>query len=408
MHRNGHKVAVEPLTGANTITWKNIIDEISDLPHDGLIKMIFSAAVTETKKAIIRPIMLKKNRAWQCEKFISGAAFHENIPESGLNAYLQRLLEENKYRQIHIITPDRVIAYRISKKNEIHKSVSKNKTMTKPSTGHDREKNYILEEGMPVQALVDLGVFTEDYHVVKAKYSKWRQINNFLINIENGLHSNTENKLNITEFGCGKSYLTFIIYYYFTAIKKMEVNITGYDKNGDIVEFCNSVAQKYKYENLVFIEGDISKIELQSGADMMITLHACDTATDYALYYAIKNRVKYIYSVPCCQHEVNALIHCDGEYALFLRQGLYRERFSALLTDCIRCEVLANSGYAVDVVEFVGEENTPKNAMIRACYSGHKTYNDNELQKIMSHFGIEHTLVKLMQNSATGIQAHER
>ncbi|MCL2060250.1 MAG: SAM-dependent methyltransferase [Oscillospiraceae bacterium] len=252
---------------------------------------------------------------------------------------------------------------------------------------HNRQKRYILAEGMPIMPFVDLGIFDKNLRVIQSKYDKFRQINRFVeiiadafknvygTNNINGDSNATDSALSIVEFGCGKSYLTFFIYYYFMYILKKNVDITGYDIKNDIVARCNDVAKKYGYSNLRFVAGDVSKItDVLPGAhispvcrpDVMITLHACDTATDYALYYAIKNKVKYIFSVPCCQHEVNAQIRSEGNISLLFKHGLYKERFSALLTDSIRCEILKSTGYEVDVVEFVGLENTPKNAMIRA------------------------------------------
>jgi len=361
-----------------------------------MVKIVFSSPLPKT---VLKPILLKKNKAWQCEKIINKSAFHENIPESGLCKYINRLLEENLYKQIHIITTNSVIVYRVTKKQKLLVTETANKTNFQSSLNHDNVKNYLLTEGMPVLPLVDLGVFTKDFNIVKAKYYKFKQINSFLKNIDSSLHLNTNDTLHVVEFGCGKSYLTFILYYYFMYIKKIDVKITGYDKNKEVVDFCNNVAQKYKYENLKFIEGDISQVVLHEGSiDMMVTLHACDTATDHALYYAINNKVKHIFCVPCCQQEVNSQIRRTDEYAILLRYGLFKERFSALLTDCIRCEVLNNNGYAVDVVEFVGEENTPKNAMIRAHYTNHKKNNTDAIQKLTSQFGTEQTLLKLIQN----------
>ena len=381
--------------------FKEIINEITGLSYAEIVKITFSVSKGEAKKASLKPILLKKNKAWQSEKLINKAAFHENIPESGLRTYLERLLDENLFKQINLITTKNVIAYRISKKSELHRTITKNKTIEATSLNHDREKKYILKEGMPVQPLVDLGVFTGDYRIVKAKYNKFRQINNFLKNIEGGLKLNNKDKINIIEFGCGKSYLTFILYFYFSVIKKINVSITGYDKNDEVVNFCNQIAKKYEYENLKFILGDIADdipidISLNENIDIIITLHACDTATDHALFYAIKNKIKHIFCVPCCQHEVNAQIKCSDEYALLLRYGLFKERFSALLTDCIRCELLRGAGYSVDVVEFVGEENTPKNAMIRAYFNGNKIDKLGDILKLTQKFEVEQTLLKLI------------
>ena len=365
-----------------------------------MIKIVFTALGNNARqcasKAVIKPILLKKNKAWQCEKIIENSAFHENISESDFRGFLERLFDENRYKQINIITIDHVIAYRVSKKLKFSMTKSANSAVLKPSLSHDNEKNYLLKEGMPVLPLVDLGVFTDDFHIIKAKYYKFKQINSFLKNIVSGMVQEINDTLRIIEFGCGKSYLTFILYYYFKYIKNINVTITGYDKDRYVVDLCNNVARKYQYEDLKFTEGDVSQITRQENEDMIVTLHACDTATDYALHYAIKNRIKYIFCVPCCQQEINAQIKRTDEYSLLLRYGLYKERFSALLTDCIRCEVLNDNGYYVDAVEFIGEENTPKNVMIRARFTGHKKNNSDEIKKLSSQFGIEHTLLKLM------------
>ena len=368
-----------------------------------MIKIVFSSPKNDAKKAVIKPVMLKKNKAWQCEKIIGNSAFQENIPESGLRVFLERFLDENQYRQIHIITTDHVIAYRFSKKLKLSMTKTANAACA-PSLNHDNEKNYLLKEGMHILPLVDLGVFTEDFHIIKAKYYKFKQINSFLKNIISGMGDNINDTLNIIEFGCGKSYLTFVLYYYFKFIKKINIKITGYDKDKYSTDNCNSVARKYGYENLEFIKGDVSEITLdQKNVDMIITLHACDTATDYALHYALKNKVKYIFCVPCCQQEINSQlkhrlnIKHNDIYSLFMRYGLFKERFSALLTDCIRCGILNDSGYYVDVVEFIGEENTPKNAMIRAHYTGHIKNHSEDIRELTLQLGIEQTLLKLIR-----------
>ncbi|MCL2277669.1 MAG: SAM-dependent methyltransferase [Treponema sp.] len=408
--------------------YNDVINAVISIEHSDLIKIVFTSPKNSAPKAVIKPVLLKKNKAWQCEKFIGNSAFHENVPESGLRAFLERLLDENQYRQINLITIRHVIAYRVSKKLKLSMIKSANNQTkikiaggydaeSKPSLNHDNEKNYLLKEGMSIKPLVDLGVFSKDYRIIKAKYYKFKQINNFLKNIVSAMEHNTIDALNIVEFGCGKSYLTFILYYYFKYIKKINVSVTGYDKEAYVVDLCNNVAQKYQYENLKFIQGDVSHLrtfgsaqcsqltpnEHHDNIDMIVTLHACDTATDYALHYAIKNKIKYIFCVPCCQQEINAQIkraeeNSSAAFAALLRYGLYKERFSALLTDCIRCEVLNDNGYYVDAVEFIGEENTPKNAMIRARYTGHKKNYSDEISKLTSLFGIEHKLVKLIEN----------
>ena len=378
--------------------YTEIINEIVSFAYGDIVKVVFSASKSDVKKATLKPVLIKQNKAWQCERIVNNQAFHENIPEQELGACLERLFSEHQFKQVNIIAAHTTVSYRVSKKGETFRTEAA-LAEQKADLRHDREKQYLLADGMPIKPLVDLGVFDQDFHIVKAKRDKFRQINKFVEIIDHSFKGYKGGGLTIIDFGCGKSYLTFIVYYYFAFIRGLDVKITGYDLKGDVVAHCNSVAEKYGYANLSFVEGDITKIGSSEGkVDMIITLHACDTATDYALYFAIKNKVPHIFSVPCCQHEVNAQIGCRDEYALLLRHGLYKERFSAILTDCVRCEALSNMGYDVDVVDFVDFSNTPKNAMIRAKLTGQKPREpeDEAMQKLLAHFGVSHTLLKLL------------
>ncbi len=231
--------------------------------------------------------------------------------------------------------------------------------------------------------------------MVKAMYDKYKQINRFVEIVADELKNYDSDSITILDFGCGKSYLTFLLYYYLTKKRGLNVTIKGYDLKADVVEHCNALAEKYGYKNLTFVCGDVAKEKIGFEAQMMITLHACDTATDYALYTAIKNDIKYIFSVPCCQHEINNQISCDDEFSILLKHGLLKERFSALLTDAMRCEILRASGYKVDVLEFVDFEHSPKNLMIRATKTGYKQDTKN-VEKLLEKFGAEQTLYNLI------------
>lgn len=378
--------------------YNEIIQEISSLNKDDINKIVLSKSKHEIQKATVRPILLKNNRKWQIEKIINNQAFHSNIEYHDLESNVLSLLEKYEFCDINIILRGKTISYRVSKKKKLfrneHKTAVKNNTIL----SHDVPKKYILEEGMPILPLVDLGVFDSNFNVKKSKYDKYKQINRFVEIIADEFKSYDKDELTIIDFGCGKSYLTFIIYYYFAFVKKINVKIMGFDLKDDVVKHCNAIAEKYNYKNIRFITGDISKIETcQEHVDMIITLHACDTATDYALFFAIKNKIKHIFSVPCCQHEVSQQISNKNEFSIILRHGLYKERFSAILTDAIRCEVLQDHGYEVDVVEFVDFENTPKNAMIRAKYKGKQVSLENNmhLKKIVEEFSIRPTILKL-------------
>jgi len=380
--------------------YSEIIEELTGLNKDDILKIVFSNAKGKVKKATVRPVLLKRDRKWQIEKIINNQAFHSNIELHDLESHVLPLLEECGFSDINIILNGKTISYRISKKKKLfrneHEIEAKNKTVL----SHDVHKKYVLEEGMPIQPLIDLGIFDSNFNVKKSKYDKFKQINRFVEIIGDEFKDYEKNELTIIDFGCGKSYLTFIIYYYFAFIKKINVKITGFDLKKDVVEHCNAVAEKYNYKNIRFVAGDISKIgAVQEHVDMIITLHACDTATDYALHFAIKNKIEYIFSVPCCQHEVNNQISNRDEFSILLRHGLYKERFSAILTDAIRCEVLKDYGYEVDVVEFVDFEHTPKNSMIRAKLKTKNASPENNmhLKKLVNEFNINPTILRLFE-----------
>ena len=223
---------------------------------------------------------------------------------------------------------------------------------------------------MPVPFLHDLGVMTEDGKIVKTRTDKFRQINRFLEFIEDILpRLDRERELTILDFGCGKSYLTFAMYYYLHELKGYDIRIIGLDLKEDVIEHCGKLAEKYGYEKLTFLVGDIADYSGTDHVDMVVTLHACDTATDYALAKAVGWKADVILSVPCCQHELNGQlsgISGGGNLAPVLDYGLLRERFAALATDGLRAKYLERSGYETQVLEFIDMEHTPKNILLRA------------------------------------------
>ena len=284
----------------------------------------------------------------------------------------------------------------ISKKGKVTIRRKQKKIRAKAADlSHNRKKRYILEEGVKVPFLQDLGVMTQDGKIVHTRFDKFRQINRFLEFIEDILPQlDRGRELTILDFGCGKSYLTFAMYYYLHELKKYDIRIIGLDLKSEVIRHCNELAEKYRYEKLQFLEGDIADYEGVSSVDMVVTLHACDTATDYALAKAVEWGAKVILSVPCCQHEVNRQIKNDTLEPI-LKYGILKERMSALLTDGIRANLLESMGYETQILEFIDMEHTPKNLLIRAVKTGNKRKMDDAAE-LMNALHIRPTLEKLL------------
>ena len=364
-----------------------------------LTRLVLSQPIDKTgdQKITVRPVSLRGGRRYQLERFRDNKAFQENLDEESLLRRFDSELD-GRFRQALLVTEKESAQYSL-KKNGSYKRHSQAAAVPRPGglVGNNREKRYLIGEGEAVPALVDLGIFTQDYRIVRAKYDKYRQINRFLELIDQAFREDGREELTVLDFGCGKSYLTFILYWYFAVKQERRVKIIGYDLKEDVVEHCNAVAEKYGYEGLRFVHADVSRDALYGEhVDMIVTLHACDTATDYALHYAIEKGADYIFSVPCCQHEVNLQMKKGGELDVFLRHGIVRERMAALLTDEIRTLVLEDRGYTVDVIEFTDLENSPKNLMLRARRNGRKSEKGRALaREIAGRYGFTQTLLEL-------------
>ena len=363
-----------------------------------LSRLVLSQPIDKTcdPKISVRPVTLRGRRLYQVERFRDNKAFHENLEGESL----LRLVEadfDGRYRQALLVTEEESAQYSMKAGGDYKRHGGAAVPRPAPTGGNNREKQYLLPEGEPVPALVDLGVFTPDYRIVRAKYDKYRQINRFLELIDQAFRDDGREELTVLDFGCGKSYLTFILYYYFAVKQGRRVRIIGYDLKKDVVEHCNAVAEKYGYTGLRFVHADVSRDALYGErVDMIVTLHACDTATDYALHYAIEKGADYIFSVPCCQHEVNLQMKKGGELDVFLRHGIVRERMAALLTDEIRTLVLEDMGYKVDVIEFTDLENSPKNLMLRARRTGRRSDRGRALaRELAARYGFTQTLLEL-------------
>ena len=347
-------------------------------------------------KVSIRPVTLRGRRLYQLERFHDNKAFQENLEEDALLSRFENELD-GRYRQALLVTESESAQYSLRQNGSYKRHASAAVARPGAAQGNNRQKQYLIAEGEAVPALVDLGVFTRDYQIVRAKYDKYRQINRFVELIDQAFREDGREELTILDFGCGKSYLTFVLYWYFAVKRRKKVRIIGYDLKADVVEHCNAVAAKYGYEGLRFVRADVSRDALYGEhVDMIVTLHACDTATDYALHYAIEKGADYIFSVPCCQHEINLQMQKGGELDVFLRHGIVRERMAALLTDEIRTLVLEDLGYTVDVIEFTDLENSPKNLMLRARRTGRKSEKGRALaRELARRYGFTQTLLEL-------------
>ncbi len=368
---------------------------LKDIDILNINKVIFSLPKKESKyiKGKGKRITIKGNELIQFEFFTDKQAFHFNVGFDDLSKFIEENF--NNFSQLEITTKDYVYSFKTTKKGKLLTNKHKN-NMNFVVLENNKKKEYILEEGMIVPPLIDLGVMTPEGKVVKAYGDKYKQINRFLSIIEDTLKGETKDELNIIDFGCGKSYLTFIVYYYLTFIKKIKVNMIGLDLKSDVIKECNLIRDKYNYTNLNFLEGDIANYKPTNGVDMIITLHACDTATDYALFHAINLNCKYILSVPCCQHEINKQLD-KNVFKLINKYGLVKDRFSAILTDSIRCNLLEYMGYSVSMLEFIDFAQTPKNILIRAIKTNRK--NSESLKLVidtLNTYNIKQTLFELL------------
>ena len=367
-----------------------------------IIKIVISNKVKKDEKYNKIAINLKennKNKFYQIEKFTDKQVFHENIKINEISDKVSELIFGN-YKQMTAWSNNEIFDLKISKKRKIFLGKKKNDNSKIVAKGHNKEKNYILKEGMIIEPLIDLGVFTKEGKVVNSKYDKYKQINRFIEIIDDEIKKNDYKELTILDFGCGKSYLTFVLYYYFVKIKNINVKMIGLDLKEDVIKKCNDIAKNYGYKNLSFELGDINGYKYNNKVDMVITLHACDTATDYALYNAIKWNAKMIFSVPCCQHEFNTQMKSEN-LSILTKYGIVQERIAALMTDSVRANLLECAGYKTQLLEFIDIAHSPKNILIRASKANiskeKQAKSLNEVNSLIKEFNVNPTLYKLLK-----------
>lgn len=378
----------------------------TDCLNETLIRVILSNPSSKDGviKICARPMVKNKSLLFQIEEYTKTQVFHKNLTAGDAGSYLTGKLSSDtssqtaSFKNALVETQSFTANVLVSKKGTITIKKKMNTSAKQPKIflSHNRKKKYILEEGIPVPFLIDLGVMTQNGNIVNTHYDKFRQINRFLEYIEDILPSlPTGRELRILDFGCGKSYLTFAIYYYLKVLKGYPVRITGLDLKEDVIRHCNELAVKYGYDKLEFLCGDIAYYDGCSQVDMVVTLHACDTATDYALAKAVGWGAKVILSVPCCQHELNKQMKNDL-LSPVLHYGILKERMAALMTDGLRAQILEANGYRTQILEFIDMAHTPKNLLIRAVYNGHCADNKAQINELLAAFDINPTLYRLL------------
>lgn len=336
-----------------------------------------------SQKLVFRPFMEKNKLMFQREEYANNQVFHENMDKETTVEQICTFLEKD-YKQLDLLCEQSSFSALVSKKGKSTIKENKNQIAKKIDLSHNRKKRYILDTDEVIPFLVDLGVQTKEGKIVDKKYKKYKQINRFLEFVKDVLPELPKDRpVKIIDFGCGKSYLTFAVYYYLHIMNGRDVEMIGLDLKKDVIAHCNRMAEKYEYTSLHFLEGDISTYDGADSADMVITLHACDVATDFALDKAVHWNAKVILSVPCCQHELNAQIGNDMLEPL-LKYGILKERFAALLTDALRANLLEQNGYEVQILEFIDMEHTPKNLLIRAVKRGEKA--DKKQEKLENSY----------------------
>ena len=406
-------------------TTQRLCEQLQALLDAGVDRMIWSkpaARQPEWRRAELVRRTLRGQPMWQLARYTQKQVFHQNLSVEETPAAAAQL--GGMFLQLNAFSSDTEYTLLLSRKGQLtvrrHPRAARPEPPAARAAGtaaaaetHDRQKAYLLPEGTPIPPLVDMGVFTPDGRVVKARYDKFRQINRFLEIIDDALKGSAPRRLNVIDFGCGKSYLTFLLYHYLRHVRGMEVQMIGLDLKADVIEHCSEAARRYGYDGLRFELGDINGYRAPFSVDMVVCLHACDTATDYALYNALQWNARMIFCVPCCQHELNAQLEPQS-LTLLSRYGIVQERFAALATDAIRGRLLEYCGYKTQLLEFIDLAHTPKNLLIRAVrrpqLAAHREFPPRadalteaqkkalaEVQALLQEFAVQPTLCRLLQ-----------
>ena len=372
----------------------------------------------EYQKIKIKAVNSSDGASYAAELFTKTQVFHKKFSESELAEFLasnvgltfKNCVKRTDTEEITLLTNKKGKTTELHKKlaGSVNKSLENTGLKVLPAAGTGKSshrKNYLLPQDRPVPFLVLLGIMNDEGKVISARYDKFRQINRFLEFIDDILpefydKTAAGEPLRIADFGCGKSYLTFAVHYFLTEIRHIKCEIEGLDLKEEVINYCNDMAKKLGLKGLIFHTGNIADYSGAHNPDIVITLHACDTATDYALKYAVERGARAILSVPCCQHQVNTQLQKRGktegstgkvppEFEALLKWGIIREKFSSLVTDALRGEWLETQGFKVQMLEFIDMEHTPKNILIRAIKKNGSTAKSTTIPELMKSLGIK-------------------
>ena len=391
---------------------ENILFElIKNIQDDKLIKIVFSDRKSgDFNKVIIKPIILKSAKNIQIESFKDNKAFHKNIDLNNLQELEDNLKEcIDNFKQILLQIEGSDISFIRKKENFSRKEKESN--LIKTSNEHNKKKQYILNEGDKIDFLIELGLMSVEGKILKSSFNKFKQINKYLEFIDDVIEELKAKKLitnhiNVLDFGCGKSYLTFALYYYLKNYRKdLTFSIVGLDLKKDVIEFCNKLAKKLNYENLEFLNGNIKDYDKSKEVDLVFSLHACNNATDYSLEKALSLDAKAILAVPCCHHEFFEKIqkNKNSEFYNTLKimadNGVVLDKFATLATDSSRSLSLELCGYKTKMIEFIDMEHTPKNILIKAIKSKSSNLKEKlvEYNKLKEFLGIKPLLEDLIK-----------
>ena len=391
---------------------ENILFELKkNIQEDKLIKIVFSDRKSgDFNKVIIKPIILKSAKNIQIESFKDNKAFHKNIDLNNLQELEDNLKEYiDNFKQILLQIEGSDISFIRKKENFSRKE--KDSNLIKTSNEHNKKKQYILNEGDKIDFLIELGLMSVEGKILKSSFNKFKQINKYLEFIDDVIEELKAKKLitnhiNVLDFGCGKSYLTFALYYYLKNYRKdLTFSIVGLDLKKDVIEFCNKLAKKLNYENLEFLNGNIKDYNKSKEVDLVFSLHACNNATDYSLEKALSLDAKAILAVPCCHHEFFEKIqkNKNSEFYNTLKimadNGVVLDKFATLATDSFRSLSLELCGYKTKMIEFIDMEHTPKNILIKAIKSKSSNLKEKlvEYNKLKEFLGIKPLLEDLIK-----------